>query len=102
MALEFGDIDDDVESDVDYVVGIVDNKEVELKFKYEVDYNNDISVGKYVKNKVGVNIDDSVGYDVDVSVSSESGIGNDVWEDCCWWSLKGRWWISLFRSYKWS
>ena len=78
MALEFGDIDDDVESDVDYVVGIVDNKEVELKFKYEVDYNNDISVGKYVKNKVGVNIDDSVGYDVDVSVSSESGIGNDV------------------------
>ena len=78
MALEFGDIDDDVESDVDYVVGMGDNKEVELKFEDEVDYNNDISVGKYVKNKVGVNIDDSVGYDVDVSVSSESGIGNDV------------------------
>ena len=55
-----------------------DDEEVELKFEDEVDYNNDISVGKYVKNKVGVNIDDSVGYDVDVSVSSESGIGNDV------------------------
>ena len=45
MALKFGDIDNDVENDVDYVLWMGDDEEVELKFEDEVDYNNVRRVG---------------------------------------------------------
>ena len=49
-----------------------------------------------------MNIDDSVGYDVDISVSSEVGIGNDVQEWCWRWTWKWWWRISWIISFEWS
>ena len=95
-------IDDDVGSDADYVVWTVDNEENDIEIEYEVDYYKNISVGKYVKNEVDVNIIDRVGCDVDRSFSSEVGKGNDIWEWWCCWSSNYWWWMIWIISCEWS
>ena len=54
------------------------------------------------KNEVDVNIDDSLDWYVDISVSSEVGRCNDVREWGWWWSWKWWWWIIRIRSCEWS
>ena len=50
------------------------SKEFELLFEDEVDSENDISVGKYVKYEVGIKVEYSLGKDVDRDVDAEIDI----------------------------
>ena len=78
LVLKWIYIYDEVGSNVDYLSEMGDDIEIELYVEGEVDHDNEISVGKYDKHEVDMNIDDIVGWDVHKSIDSEVGRGNDV------------------------
>ena len=73
---------EDAESDVDYVLGIGDAKCLNNKLKMNLNMIMTPVLVNMSKNEVDVNIDYSLGCDVDRSVISEICGGNDIRQWC--------------------
>ena len=102
LKMKCREIDEDAESDVNYVLGIGDSKCLNYKLKMNLNMIMTPVLVNMSKNEVDVNIDDSVSCDVVRSVGSEVGRGNDVRQWCGCWSLKRWWWRNCVISCEWS